>query len=136
MELSAQDHELIERARQTADALYLANVHEVAAALRTSSGEVFTGIHIEANVGFADVCGEVAAVCCMVSAGHRDLETIVAVVKDGRGGHRLCAPCGRCREVVGDFNPGAWVIVGTLERPYKMTVSELLPLKFESTERT
>jgi cytidine deaminase len=134
MELSAQDRELIEQAKQTADALYLKDVHEVAASLRTASGEVFSGIHIEADVGFADVCGEVAAVCCMVSAGRRDLDTIVAVVRDGRGSYRLCALCGRCREVIGDFNPRAWVIVGTLERPYKMTVSELLPLKFESTE--
>jgi cytidine deaminase len=134
MELSQQDRVLIERARQTADALYLKDVHEVAAALRTASGEVFAGIHIEAHVGFADVCGEVAAVCCMVAAGHRDLETIVAVVREEDGGHRLLAPCGRCREVVSDFNPRARVIVGTLERPYVISVAELLPLKFENTE--
>ena len=129
MELSQQDRVLIERARQTADALYLKDVHEVAAAVRTGSGEVFSGIHIEANVGFADVCGEVAAVCCMVAAGHRDLESIVAVYRDEDGGHHILAPCGRCREVVSDFNPHARVIVGTLERPYVLSVAELLPLK-------
>jgi cytidine deaminase len=133
-QLSTQDQELIERAKQTADALYLKDIHEVAAALRTTSGEVFTGIHIEANVGFADVCGEVAAVCCMVSAGRRDLETIVAVFRDERGAHYLFAPCGRCREVISDFNPRALVIVGTLERPYKVSVAELLPVKLERTE--
>jgi cytidine deaminase len=134
MELSTQDHKLIEKAIQTADELYLEGVHEVAAALRTASGQVFRGIHIEADVGFADVCGEVAAICCMVSGGRRDLDTIVAVVRKEGGGHRLCAPCGRCREVISDFNARAWVIVGTLEKPYKMSVSELLPLKFERTE--
>ena len=56
---------------------------EVAAALRTTSGSIFTGIHIEASVGYADVCGEVAAICNMVNAGHRDLEAIVAVAGDG-----------------------------------------------------
>lgn len=131
MELSHQDYELIERAKQTADALHCDGIHEVAAALRTTSGHVFAGIHIEARVGFADVCGEVAAICNMVSAGQRDLQTIVAVWGDGRGGYRLMAPCGRCREVISDFNLEAWVIVGTLEEPYKMRVCELLPLKFK-----
>jgi cytidine deaminase len=133
-ELSAQDFELIEKARRTADELYLKDVHEVAAALRTASGHVFAGIHIEADVGFADVCGEVAAICNMVSAGRRDLDTIVALVREGPGGHRLLAPCGRCREVISVFNPRAWVIVGTLEAPYKVTAAELLPLRFEEKE--
>ena len=29
--------------------------------------------------GFATVCGEVAAIYCMVAAGHRDLDMIAAV---------------------------------------------------------
>ena len=41
----------------------------------------------------------------------------------------LMPPCGRCREVISDMYPAAWVIVGTLESPYRVRVSELLPLK-------
>jgi cytidine deaminase len=129
MELSEEDRELIRAAEATSDSLHVDGLHEVAAALRTASGAVFTGIHIEASVGFADVCGEVAALCCMVSAGKRDLETIVAVGGDGRGNHTLMAPCGRCRELISDFNRRAFVIVGSLDEPYKVTVAELLPLK-------
>jgi cytidine deaminase len=65
----------------------------------------------------------------MASAGRRDLEAIVAVVSNGRGSHELLAPCGRCRELISDFNPNASVIVGTLDRPYVMSVADLLPLK-------
>jgi cytidine deaminase len=129
MELADEDHELIRAAKRTADALHLDGVHEVAAALRTASGAVFTGIHIEASVGYADVCGEVAALCSMVGAGHRDIRTIVAVSGDGRGGYELLAPCGRCRELISDFDSRAWVIVGTLDQPYKVAVADLMPLK-------
>ena len=79
--------------------------------------------------GFADVCGEVAAICHAVAHGYRDLETIVALTGDGADQVQLMAPCGRCREVISDFNRSAWVIVGTIDRPYKLRVSELLPLK-------
>jgi cytidine deaminase len=130
-ELTDKDRALIEEARRTGDRLYLRDIQEVAAALRTKSGQVFSGIHIEANVGFADICGEVAAICTMVSNGHRDLDTIVAGACDGQGHIRLMSPCGRCREVISDLNPEAWVIVGTTEAPYKVRISELLPIKCE-----
>jgi cytidine deaminase len=129
VDLSDQDIELIGRAIETADRLYLEGVHEVAAALRTQGGLVFSGIHIEANVGFADVCGEVAAICTALSNGHRDLETIVAVYRDAQGQHEIMAPCGRCRELITDFSPDCWVIVGSCAQPYKVRAHELLPLK-------
>lgn len=129
--LCKEDYELIEAAKETADRLYLDEIHEVAAALRTKSKEIFTGIHTNANVGFADICGEVAAICHALAHGHRDIETIVAVWGDGRGNYRLLSPCGRCREVISDFNERAWVIVGSLDDPYKVRMSDLLPLKYK-----
>lgn len=129
MQLDHKDLELIEHAKETRRRLYRAGRYEVAAALRTGSGEVFTGIHIEANVGFADVCGEVSAICHAVAHGHSDLDTIVALGGDGPDRIYLMPPCGRCREVISDMNPEAWVIVGSLAQPYKVRVSELLPMK-------
>src|ERR1051325_9583877 len=104
MELTAAHQELIQTAKITADRLHVDKIHEVAAALRTTSGELFFGIHIEASVGYADVCGEVAALCNMVASGRRDLDVIVAVTGNGRGKYELLAPCGRCRELISDFN--------------------------------
>ena len=129
MDLTKQDYELIERAKQIADELYVEDLHEVASALRTTSGDIFGGIHIEATVGFADVCGEVAALCNMVSGGQRELDTIVAIYRERQGNHWLAAPCGRCRELISDFNRKAMVIVGSLDAPQKVSVSELLPMK-------
>lgn len=129
VELGAEDHELIEEAKRTADALHLDPVHKVASALRTRSGLIFAGINIETSMPFADVCGEVAAISAMVGAGHRDLETIVAIRGDGQGHHEILPPCGRCRELISDFDQETWVIVGTLNWPYKVSMVELLPLK-------
>jgi len=131
-ELIKEDLELIEAAKEAADRLHVDHVHEVAAALRTKDKKVFTGIHIEASVGFADVCGEVAAICTAVSQGYRDFEAIVAIWGDGKGTYELLSPCGRCREVISDFNKDMWVIVGSLEHPYKVKVSDLLPLKYNN----
>jgi cytidine deaminase len=128
-ELSGEDHELIQAAKEAADRLHVDDIHEVAAALRTTDKKIFTGIHIEANVGFADVCGEVAAICNAVSHGCRDFKAIVALWGDGKGTYTLLSPCGRCRELISDFNMETWVIVGSLNHPYKVRVSDLLPLK-------
>jgi cytidine deaminase len=131
--LSEEDLELIEAAKETSDRLHIDNIHEVAAALRTSDKKIFTGIHMDANVGFADLCGEVAAICHAVAHGHRDYEAIVALIADGEGRYRILSPCGRCREVISDFSEDIWVILGTLEEPFKVKVSDLLPMKYKRT---
>ena len=137
-EINAQDLELLRSAIEASDRLYVKGIQEVGAAVRTAGGQIFSGIHFETGGGFATVCGEIAAICCMVAAAHRDLDTIVAVWRNPDGKHFPLPPCGRCREVISDFNPHAWVIVTTLEshwdeaaidRPGKVRVSELLPLK-------
>lgn len=130
-ELSKEDFELIEAAKEAADRLHVDDFHEVAAAIRTENKKTFTGIHIEASVGYADVCGEIAAICTAVSHGCRDFDAIVAIWGDGKSAYRLLSPCGRCREVISDFSKDIWVIVGSLEHPYKVRISDLLPLKYD-----
>jgi len=129
--LTEEDLKLIEAAKETSDKLRIEDIHEVAAALCTKDKEIFTGIHIEANVGFADVCGEVAAICHAVAHGQRDYETIVALKARGDGGYTILAPCGRCREVISDFSEDIWVILGTIKEPFKVRISDLLPLKYD-----
>jgi cytidine deaminase len=137
-ELSEQDREVLRHAVAAAQRLYVPGIQEVGAAVRTTSGQIFTGIHFETATGFANICGEIAAICCMVSAGHRDLDTVAAVWRSPSGEHYLLPPCGRCREVISDFNPAAWVIVTTMQnhweaaainRPAKVRIAQLLPLK-------
>lgn len=136
-ELTQDDAELLRKTIETSDRLYVEGVHEVAAAVRTSAGLVFCAIHLELRADWANVCGEVAALCCMVAAGHPDLDTVAAVWRDPHGRHFLLPPCGRCREVINEFNRDAWVIVtsaadpwaeGSIESPCKVRARELLPL--------
>ncbi len=136
--LSEQDTEVLKQATEASNRLYLKGIQEVGAAVRTATGQIFCGIHFETSTGFANICGEIAAICGMVSAGQRDLETIAAVWRNPNGEHYLLPPCGRCREVISDFNPEAWVIVtsmsdhwdvAAINRPGKVRIAELLPLK-------
>ncbi len=137
--LSEQDTEVLKQATEASNRLYLKGVQEVGAAVRTATGQIFCGIHFETSTGFANICGEIAAICGMVSAGQRDLETIAAVWRNPNGEHYLLPPCGRCREVISDFNPEAWVIVtsmpdhwdvAAINRPGKVMVSLIIGLVF------
>ena len=128
-ELTEEDFELIAAAKETADSLRVAEIHEVAATLRTPDKKVFTGIHTNAYIGCFDICGEVAAICHALAHGYRNYDTIVTIWRDGKGHYELLSPCGRCREFISDFNQNTWVIIGSLDHPYKVKVSDLLPLK-------
>jgi len=135
-ELTEADLELIEAAKETADRLRVTEIHEVAAALRTSDKKVYTGIHTNAYIGCFDICGEVAAICHALAHGYRDFETIVAIWGDGKGHYELLSPCGRCREFISDFNQDTWVIIGSLDNPYKVKVTDLLPLKYVRSDES
>ena len=127
--LAPEDQALIKAARETFDRLYVKDKYEVSAALRTLEGKIYTGIHIEASVGFADVCGEVSAICHALAHGERDYEAIVAMWRTEEGVFEMPSPCGRCRELISDFGMDTWVIMGTPEHPFKVRVNDLLPLK-------
>ncbi len=94
---------------------------EVAAALVSRSGRVYTGVCIDtgSSMGF---CAEHAAVAEMLKARESEIQTIVAVTVDG-----VIAPCGRCRELLWQVNlrnRDARVIVGP---DLVMSLAELLP---------
>lgn len=94
---------------------------EVAAALVTAKGNVYTGICVDTacSMGF---CAEHAAVAEMLKGRESEIKTIVAVTNEG-----IIAPCGRCRELIwqiNERNAKTRVIVA----PDKvMSLAELLP---------
>jgi cytidine deaminase len=105
--------------------------HEVAAALRTKSGAVHRGLHVESSIGRASICAEGAALAAAAAAGDTEIETIVAVLDTGDG-WRVVTPCGLCRELISDYAPEATVIDYDAARaePVKpVPVMELLPGK-------
>lgn len=111
-------------AQQKAYAPY--SQYRVGAALRTTSGKIYSGCNIEnASYGLSN-CAERTAVFNAVSNGDRDIDTIVIVTKDGG------LSCGACRQVMNEFNPHVRIIAvdeqGTIK--YEGSLNELLPHSF------
>lgn len=117
---------LIEEAREIIARRFKQNYHHVGAALRTRSGQVFTGVHLEANVGRIAVCAEAIAIGLAATTGDTDIETIVAV---DRGGE-VISPCGMCRELICDYAPNCEVIVPGDSSPEVVSIQTLIPRKY------
>jgi cytidine deaminase len=136
MALSAEDRELVNAARDAIRERYRRDWHVVAAALRTRSGRVFTGVHLEANVGRIAVCAEAVALGrAATEAGDTEIEAIVAVLHPGHPPADpvigVVAPCGMCREMIADYSPEARVILPAAGGgEFTLPIRELLPHKF------
>lgn len=118
--------ELINTASQLITARFKPDYHEVGAALRTRSGQVFSAVHLEATVGRIAVCAEAVAIGMAATAGDTQIEMIVAVNRVGQ----VVSPCGMCRELIADYAPDAKVIVPDETGPIIVAISDLLPNKY------
>ncbi|MBK6337442.1 MAG: cytidine deaminase [Betaproteobacteria bacterium] len=124
--LAAADLALVDAARRIIALRRRPEWHSVGCALRTRSGRVFTSVHVGAYVGRIDVCAEAIAIGMGAAEGDTDIETIVAVNKDGH----VVAPCGMCRELIADYGPGANVIVPGPQGDHPVPIASLLPNKY------
>ncbi len=133
MSAADQDEQLVAAAIEAIRARFRPDWHVVGAALRLRSGKVFTGIHLEANVGRVAVCAEAVALGRAVTeSGSSDIDTIVAVYHTRDGDVSVVAPCGMCREMISDYAPGAWVIMpGDDGASVKQPILDLLPGKYQ-----
>ena len=138
--LSKQDQALIEAASKAIRKRYRNDWQEVGAALRTRSGQVLTGINLDAYLGRMAVCAEAVALGKAVTdLGEVGIDTIVAVrhPKPSEKDQTITvvSPCGACRELIFDYDRNARVIVPNANGPTVVAISELLPNKY-SRERT
>jgi cytidine deaminase len=119
--------ELVERAKAVLNNAYAPySKFKVAAAVRTKSGRVYTGVNIEnASYGLT-ICAERVAVFKAVSEGDRDIEA-VAVYTDTE---EPTPPCGACRQVIAEFNPDALIVMASRKKTVAVRLSELLPHAF------
>ena len=95
---------LLETARNTLNSRQLeenAWAGQVAAALMTDKGNVYTGVCIDVPCGMG-FCAEHAAIAAMITAGENRIAKIVAVKEDTG----IVAPCGRCREFMYQIHHG------------------------------
>lgn len=111
--------------------------HTTGVALRTSTGEIYTGISLKAATSAADVHAEPVAVARAILNGESSFETVVAVQyenqpelpipEDTVPPTRIVSPCGGCREVLAQQAPDISVIVPEAEGPAVVELSSLLP---------
>ncbi len=124
--LTQQDQQLVTMAQDLIAKRFREGYHHIAAALRTTSGQIFTGVHVEAYIGRITVCGEAVAIGAAATAGDTAIDTIVAVNELGA----IVSPCGMCRELISDYAPDAQVIIVREGVPVKVPVMALLPDKY------
>jgi len=116
--------ELANEARRRAYAPY--SNYQVGAALRASSGRIYTGCNVESAAYPTSMCAERVAVFKAVSEGEREFEVIAVVTSNGG------SPCGSCRQVLAEFGLDTIVLVGDGEGRLlqETTVAGLLPGAF------
>ena len=88
-----------------------ARLIEVAAAVLSTTGDVFTGVAVDTPG--CGLCAERSALAAMITAGQYRFAKIVAVWRDDSSGKlHVLPPCGICREfmrAIDDSGGAAWV---------------------------
>ncbi len=126
------DRELLEVAIQAREMAYAPySDFRVGAALVGKSGKIYTGCNVE-NAAYSPTnCAERTAVFKAVSEGEREFTAIAIVGGSGDDIAPFCAPCGVCRQVLGEFCGGDLrVVLGTPDNVSVHTLAELLPYSF------
>ena len=111
-DLTDDDRELLEAATSVMTLAYNPNSGwHVGAAVRTTTGEIYTGAFFEHATMGETICAETAAFIAANMAGRRDIVAIATVgAPAGEDGAVACMPCGRCRQTIHEF-------AALLERP-------------------
>lgn len=93
----------------------------VGAALRTAAGKIHTGICLDVacGVGF---CAEHSAIAEMLKHGETQIDSIVAVDRDG-----IVPPCGRCRELMSQISKANTETEVILDTDSVVPLKDLLP---------
>ena len=76
---------------------------EVAAAVLSSSGKIYTGVCID-TCSTLGICAERNAMFNMITNGEYEITKVLAILPDGKTG----APCGACREFMVQLMPGKY----------------------------
>ncbi len=127
--MNDSDKQLIGEAKAIIKKCFKEGYHHIGAALRTKSGNRYSAVHLEATVGRIAVCAEAIAIGMAASRNDANIDTIVAVDKNGT----VVSPCGMCRELITDYSPTAKAIIPGNAQENVVQISMLLPHKYERT---
>jgi len=103
----------------------LATAGDVAAAILTDKGNVYTGVCLDVPAGMG-FCAETAAIAAMISAGE---SRIVKLVAHGIGEEGACTPCGRCRAFIDAIHDENYKCEVLMEDGSVTTIEQLLPYR-------
>ena len=123
--LTDEDRALIRAATDVLTQNQRPGRHHVGAAVRTRSGKVYTGLHLNSRT--IDVCAEWVALGAAAVAGERELSTIVAVASKDGAPPRVVSPCGVCRDLLLYNSPDVEVIFVEEGEVRKALVRDLVP---------
>lgn len=76
---------------------------EVAAAILSRSGKIYTGICID-TCSTLGICAERNAIFNMLTNGEQEIDKVLCILPDGSSG----APCGACRELMVQLMPSRY----------------------------
>jgi cytidine deaminase len=131
--MSAADAQLLRLAEELLGRVWVHGRHEVATALRTMDGRVFTGVHLEGSCRRSSICAEGVAMgsarAGLDAASALQVEAVVSVQIKPAGQYRIIAPCGVCRELISDYSPEATVWITSEEQVVAVRAIDLLPAK-------
>lgn len=98
----------------------------VGAALLTKSGNVYTGICIDAACGLG-FCAEHSAIAEMLKHKESEIAMIVAVNTQKQAG----PPCGRCRELIYQVNRANLNTIVVIGNDKSILLKDLLPHRWQ-----
>ncbi|MBR0040955.1 MAG: cytidine deaminase [Oscillospiraceae bacterium] len=130
--ISEEDRELIRRGIETIRMCYdpVRKHHQVGAALRCKSGNIYTGVNCS---GIHGACAEYIVMGAAVTAGEKEFDTIVAVRETAP--NSLYAPCGNCRQMLFEYCPDIKVILNDAQgNIVKVTAADLLPFAWTAVD--
>ena len=112
----------VQNERKISDYVYAGGV---AAAIRSSSGKIYTGVCID-TCSTLGICAERNAIFNMITNGEQEISKVLAIMPNGKSG----APCGACRELMVQLMPDHYQeieILLDLEAEKIITLGELTP---------
>ena len=96
-------YEAAESVRQGRQVSEYVSCGEVAAAILSRSGKIYTGVCVDTCCTLG-ICAARNAIFQMLTAGEQEIARVLAIMPDGSGG----APCGACRELMVQLMPDSY----------------------------
>ena len=131
--MSAADVELLNTAQALLGRVWVDGRHQVATALRTTDGKIYTGVHLEGSCRRSSICAEGVAMGAaragLDPGAPLSIEAVVSVQIKPADQFRIIAPCGVCRELISDYSPDTRVWLTSEAGIHAMAALDLLPCK-------